>query len=226
MSVEAMRGLAPPWPSTANDEAAPATVEVATGVAVPGTGDVVADRALELLMAAEADLADDGVHTAASAVRQATERRIEQRAKLRELMRRIQEAQQNRSWWQKFCDAFGWVGKILGAIGGVVAVVATAGIALPAALGIGLAVGAGTAGLTSALGRLGVGAAERDAANLSADRLQEEGNLAAWEEYGRDGRALAEALVGLESAMREQALRWIGNEDEARRLGASMVLDR
>jgi len=190
------------------------------------TGDVAADHALELLMVDEAELTDDGVRTAATAVRQAAERRIEERAKLREILRRIQEAQQNRSWWQKFCDAFGWIGKVLGAIGGAIAVVATAGAALPAALTIGLAVGAGAAGLTSALGRLGIGAADRDEANLLADRMQEEGQLADWQGHERESRALAEALVGIESAMRQQALRWIGNEDAARRLVASRVLDR
>lgn len=224
MSVGAVQGVS----SCVSFEEGPAAAAGGLRGAAAGsrTGDVAADRALELLMVAEAELTDDGVRTASTAVRQAAERRIEQRAKIREILRRIQEAQQNRSWWQKFCDAFGWIGKVLGAIGGVVAVVATAGAALPAALTIGLAAGAGAAGLTSALGRLGVGAADRDEANLLADRMQEEGRLAEWQEQGRDARALAEALVGIETAMRQQALRWIANEDAARRLAASVVLDR
>lgn len=224
MSVGAVGSVSPGLPA----EAAPAGPAPGSPAAEAGsrTGDVAADHALELLMVAEAALTDDGVRTASTAVRQAAERRIEQRAKIREILRRIQEAQQHRSWWQKFCDAFGWVGKVLGAIGGVVAVVATAGAALPAGLAIGLAAGASAAGLTSALGRLGIGAADRDAANLLADRMQEEGKLSDWQAYERDGRAMAEALVSIESAMRQQALRWIGNEDAARQLAASVVLDR
>jgi hypothetical protein len=227
MSVGSVPGLAERRTLTtgAVGSEVPAASASAVG-ARPCTGDAVADRALEILMIGEVELAEDGLRTATTAVRQVGERRIEQRAKLRELTRRIEEAQHNRAWWQKFCNALGWVGKVLGAIGGAVAVVATAGVALPGVLTIGLAVGAGAAGLTSALGRLGVGAAERAAANLSADRLQEEGELAAWEEIGRDGRALAEALVGVETAMREQALRWIANEDAGRRLGAAVVLER
>ena len=227
MSVGPVQGTAERWALAAGVVGGEDAVVPGPAVgARPCTGDAVADRALEILMIGEAGLAEDGLRTAATAVRQAAERRIEQRAKLRELMRRIEEAQHDRSWWQKFCDAFGWVGKVLGAIGAVAAVVATAGAALPAVLTVGLAVGAGAAGLTSALGRLGVGAAERAAANLSADRLQEEGDLVAWEEFGRDGRALAEALVEIEAAMREQALRWIANEDAGRRLGAAVVLER
>lgn len=227
MSVGSVHGTAERWTlamgAVGSEDAVP---PAPTDGVRPGTGDAVADRALEILMIGEAGLAEDGLRTAATAVRQAAERRIEQRAKLRELMRRIEEAQHNRSWWQKFCDAFGWVGKVLGALGAVAAVVATAGVALPGVLTVGLAVGAGTAGLTSALSRVGVGAADRAAANLAADRLQEEGELAAWEEFGRDGRALAEALVEVETAMREQALRWIANEDAGRRLGAAVVLER
>jgi len=190
------------------------------------TGDVVADRAVELLMADEAELADEGVRAAGTAVRQAAARWVEQRAKIREILRRIHEAQENRSWWQKFCDAFGWIGKVLGAIGGAIAVAATAGAALPAALTIGLTAGAGAAGLTSALGRLGVGSAGRDEANLLADRMQEEGKLAEGQAYERESRAVAEALVAVESAMRDQALRWLRNEEAGRRLSASVVLDR
>lgn len=189
-----------------------------------GTG--LAEQALEILMVGEAEFVEAGLRTSATAVRHAAERRIEQRAKIRELQQRIAEAQANRSWWQKFCDALGWVGKVLGAVGGALAVVATAGAALPAALTIGVAVGAGAAGLTSAIGRLGLGAAEREIGQRNADQLAAEGEQAEWTRLGRDGQALAEALVGLESAMREQALRWIGNEDASRRLAAGRVLER
>jgi hypothetical protein len=227
MSVGPVKTMADRWPPDVEaDRGACGARPVVDAGRLASTGDAVADLALEILMIGEAEFAQDALHTATTSVRQAAERRIEQRATIRELTRRIEEAQQNRGWWQRFCDAFGWVGKALGALGGALAVVATGGAALPAALTIGLAAGASAGGLTAALGRLGIGAAERDAANLAADKLREEGELAEWQELGREGRALAEALVGAEAAMREQVLRWIDREDLGRRIGAAVVLDR
>jgi hypothetical protein len=176
-------------------------------------------------MADEAELATAQTRVAKMAARQAAERRIELRAEIREIERRIAEAQQNRSFWDKLVDAFTYIGAALAAVAGVAVSVATMGGATAAAVAGVVATVSGIAG--AGAGALAGGSQfaatleEAEALELSADRMGVEDRIATGDETAAQVRAFAEAVAQSEDVMRRQALSWIRNEDEARRTAAS-----
>jgi hypothetical protein len=91
---------------------------------------------------------------------------------------------------------------------------------------LGVALAAAGAGLTSALGGLGVGAYKSDALSLQADRQQQDGEVQQQQERMSREEALAQAVIATESAMRERAMVWIGHEDEGRRTAATLSAAR
>jgi len=182
---------------------------------------VPAERALEILMEGETENIDAELRNATSSLREAATRRIETQAKIRAILQRIEEAQANRSWWQKLCDGLGVLGTVLGALGAVATVVATAGVGGIAVAAVALSLAGAAAGLGSSMTTLGVGAWQKEADNLKADRMaQDIERQSALERLGRE-QAVAEALVAVEDGMRQRALAWIDREDEGRRRAAA-----
>jgi len=186
-----------------------------------------AEWAIDLLMGQEAQIGSIGVRTASAAVRRAAERRTEAREKVQELTDRIRDAQDDASWWDRFCLGFGIVAGVLGALaGGAGIAFALTEKAVLCWLGVGLGAGSGAAGLTGALGQLGSGFAGKEASDLSAERTEAEQVAEdAGRMLGRE-RGVAEAVAALEEGMRGRAMEWLSREDQGRSLAAGAWLAR
>ena len=186
----------------------------------------VAERALELILASEAQVARTELGNSIDAIRSGASCRIKGREQIRQLMMRIEEAERNQTGWEKFVEAFSWIGKIVGAVAAVAASVATFGVAVPGMVVLGVALAAAGAGLTSALGGLGVGAYKSEALGLRADQQQQEGEVQQQQELMSREEAAAQVVLAVESAMRERAMVWIGHEDQGRRTAATLSAAR
>ena len=181
----------------------------------------VSDRALELILAGESQVAGAELGGSIRAIRAGAACRADGRAQIRALMARIQEAESHKTGWQKFVEAFTWIGRIVGAAAAVLASVATFGAAVPGVVILGVSLAAAGAGLTSALGGLGVGTYESQAMRLQADRQEQEGQVQQAQEQMSREEAAAQVVLAVEGAMRERALVWMGTEDEGRRTAAA-----
>ena len=186
----------------------------------------VADRALELILAGEAQVANGELGSSIAAIRTGTTLRADGRARIRALMAKIHEAEEHKTAWEKFVDAFSWIGKIVGAVAAAVASVASFGAAVPGVVVLGLSLAAAGAGLTAALGGLGVGAYKSEALGLKADHQQHEGEVQEQQELMSREEAAAQVVLAVESAMRERAMAWIAHEDEGRRTVATLSAAR
>jgi hypothetical protein len=182
----------------------------------------VADRALELILAGETQVANGELRGSIAAIRSGSALRVDGRATIRALAARIHEANEHKTAWQKFVEAFSWIGKIVGAVAAVVASVASFGAAVPGAVVLGLSLAAGGAGMTAALGKLGVGAHQSEALKLQADQQQEKGEVQQVQEQMSREEAAAQVVLAAEGAMRERAMVWIGIENEGRRTAAAL----
>jgi hypothetical protein len=200
-------GAAPPGGSPPPDEAAG-----------------YAERAMELVLEDQSEFADAATHDAQTAVRQAADRRIELRAKVREIRRQIAEAQANRSVWDKIADAFKWIGAALATVAAaalsVVSFGSAAAGAVAGSVALWVAVAGAAAGGITAGAKLASAESEADAANLGADRMGVDDALAMTQDQRAQQQAFAEAIAATEEALRRQALAWIRNEDDARRVVA------
>ncbi|MBI5503104.1 MAG: hypothetical protein HY907_22855 [Deltaproteobacteria bacterium] len=195
--------------------------------------DGVAARALELVLAGEAEFADAATHEAQAAARHAAERRIEQRAKIRELEKKIAEEQANKSFWEKLADAFMYIGAALATVAAVTASVVSFGAASApsiaaaaatwTAVASAAAAGGAAAGAVTAGSRFGAASCDSNAANLQADVLAGNDAIAATQEQLAQTQTFAQAVVDTEDALRRQALAWLRNEDEARRVAVSVA---
>jgi hypothetical protein len=231
MTVGAIGGTATGWSAALDDAAAAPSggAEVAAANEVdPGEPSGIAERALEVVAAAEAENADDAVHNAGRAVRQGAQRRIDARAKIRELVHRLEEAQRNQSIWQKITGVFKWLGTALAAVAGVALTVATCGAGSVAAVAGTVALAASLGGAASGAGGALATLGERTYASrgmgLEADRLVEDDAVRAAEDGIAEQEAFAQAIVETEEAMRQQALSWMANEDAARRVAVSAAV--
>jgi hypothetical protein len=182
----------------------------------------VADRALELILAGEAQMANGELCGSIAAIRSGAASRADGRATIRALAAKIHQANEHKTAWQKFVDAFSWIGKIVGAVAAVVASVASFGAAVPGAVVLGLSLAAAGAAGTAALGGLGVGAHQSEALKLQAGQQQEQGEVEQVQEQMSREEAAAQVVLAVESAMRERAMVWIGIENEGRRTAAAL----
>ena len=183
-----------------------------------------AERAMELVLGGQSEFADAATHEAQAAVRHAADRRIELRAKVREIRRQIAEAQANKSIWDKIAGAFKWIGAALATVAGAALSVVSFGSAAAGAVAGSVALWAAVAGAAAGAVTAGAkfGSAERecDAANLGADRMGVDDAIAMTQDRLAQQQAFAEAIAQTEDALRQQALAWIRNEDDARRVVA------
>jgi hypothetical protein len=227
MTIGAIGTAPATWgePTRAEESGLKAGLRDRAGVAGPAAADGIPERAMEIVLAGEAQNADAAQRDARAAVRQAVRRRIEARECIRELRHKILEAQQEGSLWQKIGSAFKWIGTALAVVASVAASVVSFGSAAAGAIAgtvfLVAAVSGAAAGAGSALSGLGVGYYQREAMKSEADRMAADGRI----QEARDGMAQAEAfaqaIVQTEEAMRRQALAWVEKEDEARVRAAS-----
>ncbi len=185
-----------------------------------------ADRALELILTEESQVANGELGNSLAALRAGTAMRADCRARIRALMAKIHEAERHKTAWEKFKEAFSWIGKIVGAAAAVLASVASFGAAVPGMVVLGVSLAAAGAGLTSALGGLGVGACKSEAMRLQADQQQQEGEVQQQQEQMSREEAAAHVVLTVETAMRERAMVWIRQEDEGRRTAAALSAAR
>ncbi|MBI5486576.1 MAG: hypothetical protein HY905_04515 [Deltaproteobacteria bacterium] len=217
-------GIGAGWSATTEVEE-PGAGGVDGGMALD-EADGVADRAMEVVLAGESEFADAATHDAQTAARQAAERRIEQRTKIREIQKRIAEAQANKSFWDKIGEAFTYIGAAIATIGSVVASALSFGSAAPLGLAGSVAMwsaiaGAG-AGVVAAGSHFGAASLGTDAANLQADEMAVDDAMAMTHDQLGQAQAFAQAIVDTEDALRQQALSWIRNEDGGRQASVSV----
>ncbi len=202
-------------PARSRNPAAADTVSSAQGMTPPAG---LADHAFEVLLAQDAALADANLSNAADSMRIAVERRIEAREEIRRLMAKIAEANRERGFFSKLVSGLGWLGKALGAVAAIAAIASLGGGVV-----IGLGVAAAAVGGASALSRVGVGAAERDALRGQAAKIGQDGVVSDSQTAGDQAQAFASAVVQMESAMRQRALAIVQAEADGLRTAASAV---